>query len=172
VSKSRHFNKIDQTCPFDKIRNITTNRYTMHRHPPKKKNATQHQWTQHPWSLPPRSLPRPNEPKQSIKMNHEISDTSGFRAFFFLQTKYPMIPAMASAPPTSPTTPLAIAAVCDFSAGADTVDTVAIAMVVDPAVLLAGAGSSVDAGPMLEPKVENAVGGDESLLVGVFGSSG
>ena len=45
-------------------------------------------------------------------------------------------------------------------------------MVVVPAVLLAGAGPSVDAGPMLEPKVENAVGSDESLLVGVLGSSG
>jgi hypothetical protein len=99
-------------------------------------------------------------------MNHEISGTAGFRAFFFLQTRYPMIPAMASAPPTPPTTPPAMAPVCDFSAGAGVVVGVVVAVVVLLSdVLPDGSDTLVDAGPMLEPKVVNEVGDDESLLV-------
>jgi hypothetical protein len=104
--------------------------------------------------------------EQSTKMNHEISGTAGFRAFFFLQTSHPMIPAMASAPPTPPTTPPAMAPVCDFSAGAGAVVGVVVAVVVLLSdVLPDGSDTLVDAGPMLEPKVENEVGDDESLLV-------
>jgi hypothetical protein len=77
-----------------------------------------------------------------------------------------MIPAMASAPPTPPTTPPAMAPVCDFSAGTAVIDggVVVTVVVLLSVVLLDGADTLVDAGTVLEPKVMKSVG-DEALLV-------